>query len=63
MVSAQIRGCIHFFVSVGIEDNRLNSETSSPVKTQGLPRSLEEEIWWGQSSWRGGREEPAVLPC
>lgn len=22
MVSAQIRGCIHFFVSVGIEDNR-----------------------------------------
>lgn len=31
--SAQVCGFIHFFVSVGGGDNRINSETMSQVKT------------------------------
>lgn len=59
IVSAQICGCVHFLVSVGVENNQINTETSSLVKTQGLPQSLGGRNLVGPELLEGREGEPS----
>lgn len=62
IVSAQMCGCIHFLVSAGVENNQINTETSSLVKTQGLPRSLGGRNLVGPELLEGREREPSSTP-